>query len=142
MSELYYQDVEVGAGLPPLSKLPTTKQLVMWAAGSGDFNPIHYDKDLALARGLPGVVVPGQLVGCFLGQLVTDWMGDLGSLAKLSLSYKGMMLPDEALRCRGTVTKKYTEGETHLAVVNIWAENPRGEKTVTGSAVVKLPSRE
>lgn len=139
--KLFYEDIAVGSEIPALVKQPTTRQLVMWAGASGDFNPIHYDKDFALERGLPGVVVHGQLAGCFLGQMVTDWLGDEGGLKKLSLSYKGMNFPGEALTCKGIVTKKYIEDDQHLVVLSIWVENPRGEKTVSGTAVVSLPSR-
>ncbi len=139
--QLYYEDVAVGGEITTLTKQPTTRQLVMWAGASGDFNPIHYDKDLALSRGLPGVVVHGQLAGCFLGQMLTDWIGEKGHLRKLSLSYKGMNFPGEALTCKGTVTKKYIEDGQHFVACSLWTENPKGEKTVTGTAVVTLPTR-
>jgi len=70
--QLYYEDIVVGSEITPLLKQPTTRQLVMWAGASGDYYAIHYDKDFALSKGLPGVIVHGQLVGCFLGQLITD----------------------------------------------------------------------
>lgn len=139
--QLYYEDVAVGGEITTLAKQPTTRQLVMWAGASGDFNPIHYDKDLALSRGLPGVVVHGQLAGCFLGQMLTDWIGEKGSLRKLSLSYKGMNFPGETLTCKGTITKKYIEDGQHCVRCNIWAENPKGDKTVSGTAIVTLPAR-
>ncbi len=139
--QIYYEDVDVGSEIPSLVKKPTTRQLVMWAGAAGDYNPIHYDKDFALNRGLPGVVVHGQLAGCFLGQLVTDWVGEGGSLKKLTLGYKGMNFPGETLTCNGVVTKKYIEDGDHCLVLSLWAENLRGEKTVTGTAVVTLPAR-
>jgi len=139
--QLYYEDVAEGNEIPPLARQPTTRQLVMWAGASGDYNPIHYDKDFALKRGLPGVVVPGQLAGCFLGQMLTDWLGEQGSLKKLTLSYRGMNFPGEALLCKGAVTKKYIEDGQHFVACNIWVENPRGEKTVSGMAIVILPTK-
>ncbi len=141
MKQPYYQDVAFGDEIPRLVKTPTTRQLVMWAGASGDYNPIHYDKDLALARGLPGVVVHGQLAACFLGQLVTDWMGEQGSLKKLSISYKGMNLPGESITCQGRVTRKFVEDGGHYVLADVWVENSRGEKTVTGTATVLLPGR-
>ncbi len=141
IGQLYYEDVAVGSEITALAKKPTTRDLVMWAGASGDLNPIHYDKDYALKRGLPGVVVHGQLVGCFLGQMLTDWLGERGSLKKLSLGYKGMNFPGESLTCKGTVTKKYTTDGQHFVLCSIWAENPRGEKTVSGMATITLPAR-
>jgi len=139
--QLYYEDVEVGSEITPLVKQPTTRQLVMWAGASGDYYEIHYDKDYAQSRGLPGVVVHGQLICSFLGQLMTDWMGEQGSLRKLTCSYRGMNFPGEALICKGEVTKKYVEDDECYVECDIWVENPRGEKTVPGTALVTIPSR-
>ncbi len=142
MEQLYYQDIEAGDEITPLVKQPTTTQLVMWAGASGDYNPIHYDKDFAQKAGLDGVIVPGQLIGAFLGQLMTDWIGEGGTLTKLSCSYKGMSYPGEALNLKGKVTKKYVEDSKHYVECNLWAENAKGEKTTSGRAVVILPSRD
>ena len=139
--QLYYEDVADGGEITPLVKQPSTTQLVMWAGASGDYNPIHYDKDFALKQGLPGVIVHGQLAGCFLGQMLTDWAGDKGRLRKLSLSYKGMNFPGETITCKGMVTKKYIEQDQHLVTLKIWVENTKQEKTLSGMAVVSLPSR-
>jgi acyl dehydratase len=138
----YYEDIEVGSEIPALVKYPTTMQLVKYAGASGDYYQIHYDKDFAVANGLPGVIVHGWLTLSFMGQMVTDWLGEGGTLLKLSGSYRGMNKVHEDIICNGKVTKKYIEDNKHLARVDIWAENPQGEKTVTGTAVVMLPSRE
>jgi acyl dehydratase len=140
--QVYYEDVVEGGELPALVKFPTTMQLVKYAGASGDFYQIHYDKDFALASGLPGVIVHGWLALAFLGQLVTDWMGDAGRLVKLSGSYRGMNRVAEDIICNGRVSKKYEEDGHHYARLEIWAENPQGERTVTGTAVVALPSRQ
>lgn len=139
--QLYYEDVEAGGEIAPLTKHPTTRQLVMWAGASGDYNEIHYDKDFAQGRGLPGVIVPGQMVCSFLGQLLGDWMGETGVLRKLSCSYKNMNFPGEALTCKGTVTRKHVEDEEHFVECSLWVENEKGEKTITGKATVVLPSQ-
>jgi len=139
--QLYYEDIVVGSEIPPLVKQPTTRQLVMWAGASGDYYQIHYDKDFAQSRGLPGVIVHGQLVCGFLGQLMTDWIGEQGNLRKLTCSYRGMNFPGEALTCKGKVTKKYVEDGEHYVECNIWVENEKAEKTVSGIAIVVLPAR-
>jgi acyl dehydratase len=137
----YYQDVKKGEEIAPLVKAPTTRQLVMWAGASGDYMPIHYDQDYARSRGLEGVIVHGQLVGAFLGQLMTDWVGEEGWLRQLSCSYKGMNYPGENIILRGKVTGKHVEKGEHLVECSVWAENPKGDKTASGMAVVVLPSR-
>jgi len=138
---VYYEDIEEGSEVPALVKYPTTMQLVKYAGASGDYYQIHYDKDFAIANGLPGVIVHGWLALSFLGQMITDWLGGEGTLVKLDGSYRGMNLVHEEIFCYGRVKRKYIEDDQHYARVEIWAENPQGEKTVTGSVVVILPSR-
>jgi len=133
--------VEVGTEIAPLIKHPDIRRAVMWAGVSGDYNPIHYDKDSARSMGLPGIIVHGQLIGCFLGQLITDWIGENGVLRNLACNYRRMNFPDEDITCNGKVINKYVDGADHYVECDIWAENPKKEKTVTGSAVVILPSR-
>lgn len=137
--QLFYEDVPEGGDIPVLVKQPTSRQLVMWAGASTDFYQIHYDKDFALSKGLPGVIVHGQLVAGFLGQMLTDWVGDEGFVRNLSCSYKGMNFPGDTVTCRGKAVRKYVENEQGLVECNIWAENGKAEKTVTGRAVVALP---
>ena len=139
--QVFYEDIEVGSEILSLVKRATRRQLVQWAGASGDFYEIHYDKDFALASGLADVIVHGRLKASFLGQMLTAWTGLEGNLKKYNVRYRGMDFPDQELTCKGKVTKKYVENNEHLVELDIWTENPQGEKTITGSAVVSLPSK-
>jgi len=140
-AQFYYEDVETGSELPSLEKNPTTRQLVQYAGASGDFYQIHYDKDFAQANGLPGVILHGALKNAFLGQLMSDFAGELGWLRKLTVQYRGMDQPGAKITARGKVTKKYVDGQDHVVECEIWLENAKGEKTTPGTASVILPSR-
>jgi acyl dehydratase len=142
VAQVYYEDISEGYEVPALVKYPTTMQLVKYAGASGDYYQIHYDKDFAVANGLPGIIIHGWLALSFLGQMLTDWLGEAGRLVKLDGSYRGINKVNEDIFCYGKVTKKYVEEDKYYARVEIWAENPQGEKTVTGAAVVTLPSRD
>ena len=140
--QVYYEDVNVGDEIPKLAKNCSTQQLVMWAAGSGDFYQIHYDKDFALALGtLPGIIVHGALKHAFLGQMLHDWAGDKGRIKKYGCQYRGMDVPNQNITCRGVVTNKTQEGGLNLVELDIWTEKDGGEKTSPGKATVVLPSR-
>jgi acyl dehydratase len=138
--QIYFEDVSEGMPIGPLEKNPNTQQLVKYAGASGDFYQIHYDKDFALNNNLPGVIIHGALKNAFLGQLMTDFAGDLGWLRKLSVQYRGMDQPGAKVVCKGRVTKKLVQGSDHLVDCEIWLENAKGEKTTLGSATVMLPS--
>lgn len=139
--QLYYEDVSEGMEIPPLVKNPTTQQLVKYAGASGDFYQIHYDKDYAIKNNLPGVIIHGALKNAWLGQFITDWMGDEGYLKKLVVQYRGMDVPGDTLVCKGRVTKKYVREGNNLVECETWLENSKGDKTTLGSATVSLPAR-
>ncbi len=151
-NQLCWDDIQVGAAITPLPKVATTQMLVKWAGASGDFNPLHYEDTFAGSQGVGKPIVTGQLKRGWLVQLVTDWMGDEGSLKKFSCQFRGMDYPrlmasmndpkeGETLWCKGTVTKKYVQQDEHRVDCDIWVENAKGEKNTIGNATVVLPSR-
>lgn len=122
-----------GDELPELVKHPTTRQLVQYAGASGDFYEIHYDQEYARSVGLPGVILHGLLKAAFLAQLVTDWAGE-ARLKSFEASYRGMDVPGVPYRCRGRVTAvRGREVE-----VELWGEDPDGNRTTLGSAVLEM----
>jgi len=135
----YWEDIQVGGDIPPLMKNATPRQLVQWAGASGDYYEIHYDKDYAMKNMLPGIIVHGALKGAWLGQLLSDWVGDKGRIKKYGVSYRGMDVPGDNLTCKGKVTKKYVDGKDHVVEAEIWLENGKGEKTTPGTAIVVFP---
>jgi acyl dehydratase len=140
--QIYYEDINVGDEIPRLVKNCSTQQLVMWAAGAGDYYQIHYDKDFAAALGtLPGIIVHGALKHAFLGQMLHDWVGDGGGIKKFGCQYRGMDVPNEDITCRGVVADKRQEGGLNLVDLDIWTEKADGNKTTPGKATVVLPSR-
>ena len=142
MAQLYWEDVKVGGEIPALVKHPTPQQLVKWAGASGDFYQIHYDREYARGNGLRNIIVHGLLKVSFLGQMLTDWIGEHGTLKKIGCQHRGMDYPDEDLICRGKVSRKFVEQGEHLVECEIWTENPRKEKTAPGTAIVALPVKD
>jgi hydroxyacyl-ACP dehydratase HTD2-like protein with hotdog domain len=126
--------VKVGEEIPDLVKHPTTRQLVQYAGASGDFYEIHYDQEFARSVALPGVILHGLLKAGYLGQLITDWLGDRGTLKTLDVSYRGLDVPGRPYRCRGRVTG--VDGKE--VKLEIWGEDSDGKKTTVGTATVEM----
>ncbi len=141
MTQLCFEDVQVGMEIPALKKHPSPEQLVKWAGASGDFNVIHYNKEAALAQGLPDIIVHGRLKSAFLSQLVTDWIGAQGALKKIAVQHRATDTVNTDMVCKGVVKNKSAQGGENLVTLEVWTENSRGEKTCRGDAVVALPSR-
>ncbi len=143
MSEqVYFEDIEEGTELPTLRKDPTTQQLVKYAGASGDYYQIHYDQNFAKNNGLPDVILHGALKGSWLGQVMTDWIGEGGDLKKLVTQYRGMDVPGTPILGKGIVKRKRVDNGENLVECEIWLENHEGVKTTLGTGIVALPSRE
>ena len=132
-----FEELEIGVSIPELVVGPiTTERLVRWAAGAGDFNPIHYDQELARKLGLPNVLVHGPFKSALVCRMLLNWVGKKGRLKKLKSRYIGMDVPGDTLTCRGKVTNKYVDKEEKCVECEYTVENQRGETTVKGIAVV------
>lgn len=139
--KIYFDDVKVGDELPPLVKGPIQQiQLTRYAGASGDFNPIHQDEEFAKAAGMGGVFAHGMLSMGFVAQVVTDWAG-AGTVRKLGVRFAGLVRLKDMVTCRGRVLDTFSKDDVHLVEVEVWAENQRGERVVTGKATVALPAR-
>jgi acyl dehydratase len=140
-AKVYAEDVQVGAEMSPLVKPPIQQiQLTRYAGASGDFNPIHQDDEFARAAGMGGVFAHGMLSMGFVAQALTDWAG-AGRVTKLGVRFAGLVRLKDVVTCRGRVVGKSSKDDRHLIELEVWAENQRGEKVVSGRATVALPSR-
>ena len=141
-SRVYFEDVQVGDEIPSLVKGPIQQiQLTRYAGASGDFNPIHQDDEFAKAAGMGGVFGHGMLTMGFVAQAVTDWVG-AGRVRRIGVRFTGLVRLKDVITCRGRILGKSSKDDVNLIDLEIWAENQKGEKVVTGKATVTLPSRE
>jgi acyl dehydratase len=140
-AKVYFDDVKVGDELPPLVKGPIQQiQLTRYAGASGDFNPIHQDDEFARAAGMGGVFAHGMLSMGFVAQAVTDWAG-AGAVRQLGVRFAALVRLKDVVTCRGRVRAKTSTDAGRLVELEVWAENQRAEKVVTGHATVVLPTR-
>jgi acyl dehydratase len=125
----------VGDTIGPLEKAPiTTRQLVMYAGASGDFNAIHYDEPFARAAGFPSVIAHGMLSMAFFGELLSTTFGP-HNVRTLSARFRAVTFPGDVITVSGTITA--IEGDA--AVLSLKATKKDGTVTLDGAAIVSLP---
>jgi len=131
-----WEEIQEGQSLPQLEKRPGVTQLVKYAAGSGDFNPLHHDYQFPQAKQLGSIIVHGRFKYAALGELVSNWLGHRGRIRKISCQFRGMDFPDQPVVCAGKVVRKWEEKGERLAQLSIWTENGEGKQTTPGEAIV------
>lgn len=102
---------------------------------------VHWDSELARAVGVPAAYDYGPERISWLGNLVTDWMGDDAFLKRLNLQVRRHNIIGDLTTCDGSVSRKWEEGGEHLVELAIRGRNQNDEETAAGKAVVALPSR-
>ena len=89
-----------------------------YAGASLDFNPIHLDDEFAQSVDLPGKILHGLWTMAQVARAQTAAGGGPGSLARLSVQFRGMGFPEREVRVTGTVA----EVRAGTAVVHTVAE--------------------
>lgn len=135
---LTWDAIGEGDSLPELRKKPGVTQLVKYAAGSGDFNPLHHDTAFPQAQALGSIIVHGRFKYASLGELVSGWLSHQGRIQKLSCQYRGMDFPDREMSVGGRVVRKWQEDGRRLVELELWTKDDTGKVTTPGAAVVAL----
>jgi len=103
---------------------------------------VHWDEKFAKEASVPAPYDYGPERVAWLGHTVDHWMGDEGFLKNLYVELRQHNLIGDVTWCSGEVTDKRVEGDEHLVDVNLDGIDQRDNVTASGSAVVRLPSRE
>jgi acyl dehydratase len=102
---------------------------------------VHMEESRAQEIGIPGAYDYGCQRISWLGNLITNWMGDDGFLKRMRAELRRFNVVGDTTWLKGTVKQKYVKEAEHLVDIECWAENQRGEITLPGTATVRLPSK-
>jgi acyl dehydratase len=98
-------ELEVGDQIPELRVTPDKYLPHRYAGASGDFNPIHIDREFAKSVGLPDTILHGLYMMGLVARAnaagVAD--GDPRALKRLSVQFRGMGAPETEIVVTGTV---------------------------------------
>jgi acyl dehydratase len=107
-----------GDEIPPVRVTPDRYLTVRYAGASGDFNPIHIDDEFAREVGLPGKILHGLWTMAQVARAQTEAAGGPHALKRLSVTFRGMGLPEHEVTVTGTVDRV----EDGIAIVHAVAE--------------------
>lgn len=105
--------------------------LALYAAASGDHNPLHLDADVAHAAGFDRPVVHGMLSMACAGRLFTSQFG-VGSVQALNTRFTGIALRGDRL----LFNAQLSEGDDRSATYTLTARTDRGTDVLSGTARV------
>jgi acyl dehydratase len=129
-------DVSPGDAIPELKTTPDKYLPHRYAGASGDFNPIHIDKEFATAVGLPSNILHGLWMMAQVARGNAQLAeGDPRALKRLSVQFRGMGFPEQELTVTGTVRS----AENGRVVVDTVAEQGGNQVIRNAEAELELP---
>jgi acyl dehydratase len=130
--------VNAGDAIPELRVTPDRFLPHRYAGASGDFNPIHIDKEFATQVGLPGNILHGLYGMALVARAAAAaGGGDPRSLRRLSVQFRGMGLPEQEIVVSGSVVEAVESGVT----IDVVAEQSGNQIIKNAQAVVAPASR-
>jgi acyl dehydratase len=130
-----FDQVEEGDELPARELFLAKDQVRAYARVANQWAARFTDDEGARREGLPGMITPGNMSMGLLAALVEGWAGP-GALRRLGTTFRGLVLPDRAIRMCGTVTQKDERSRT--VELDVWLESADGDRLVIGTATVAL----
>jgi acyl dehydratase len=126
--------LNVGLEAQPREFGPMTRQMfARYAGASGDFNPMHYDDELARSAGYPSVFAQGMLTAALLATFATDWLG-AETLRRFGVRFREQVWPDDVLMCSGRIIDIAAEESGDRVTVELTGTRQGGGVAVTGTA--------
>jgi acyl dehydratase len=127
---LNFADVKIGDKLPALDIDITSGLVVSGALATRDFEPVHHDKSVAQAAGLPDVFMNILTSQGLMTRYATDWSGPEAVVKSLDIKLGAPNVPGMVMKITGEVTAKDDEhGVVDVAVLgenNIWGMHMQG----------------
>lgn len=102
----------------------------------------HTESKMAREVGMPGGYDVGPQRISWMGQLMTNWIGDTGFMRKLSATIRRPNIFGDVSWCKAQIVDKRVEEGVHVVDLALQVDNQLGETTAKGTAVVELPVRQ
>lgn len=126
--------IAVGDELPPLVIDVTPTFVVSMALATRDFQDVHHDRDLAVARGSKDIFVNILTDTGLVQRFVTDWSGPTTLVKQINIRLGVPCYAYETL----TFTGRVTERENDEYVIEVAGSNSLGDH-VTGTVRIEVP---
>jgi acyl dehydratase len=130
-------EVSVGDKLPAQAIDVTTGLVVGGALATRDFEPVHHDKAVAQAAGLPDIFMNILTSQGLMTRFATDWSGPEAVVKSLDIRLGAPNLPGMVMTVTGEVSAK--NEETGVVDITVTGENNIWGMHMQGTVQLALP---
>lgn len=133
-----YDEISIGQ-TATYSKLVAERDILLFAAVSGDVNPVHMDAEFAAQTPFAERIAHGMLSGAIISAAVAMKLPGPGTIyLGQSLSFRAPVLIDDTITVTLEVTEK--KGKRRFVTLDCKAHNQNGVLVVSGTADVMAPA--
>ena len=127
--------------LPTIDRTITQEIIENYAAASGDFNPIHVDKEFAADSQFGGTIAHGMMVAAMISEAMmlafdTEWIKG----GRLKLRFKAPSFPGDTVATFGHIKNIEVSEQTQEIRCAVGVKRQDGQIVITGEAAVNSHS--
>lgn len=132
--------IKVGDKLPACGIAISQEMIDVYAAISGDFNPIHVDAVAGTASVFGGTIAHGCIPMEPFFQSVLQWSGreSLPPQTTMNFRYRAPSRPGDLIHSDAEVTEHSVADQRHTVEISFVCANQRGETVIDGQCRLPL----
>ncbi len=128
-----------GDSLPTIEKVVTQDQIEKYARASGDFNPIHVDREFAATTQFGGTIAHGMMVAATISEMMAAAFGrDWPESGGMKIRFRSPVKPGQRIRTQGSVRRVDTKDGVRRVSCSVSVVKDDGETAIAGQAEVRL----
>ncbi len=136
---LKLKELGVDTSLPELKRQVTQEHINLYAAASGDFNPIHIDQEFARQTPAGGTIAHGMLILAYVSEFMTGNFGQNWLTGgSLKARFKSPARPGDTITISGKVTAVQREDGFILIHCDVLCQNQQSEPVIVCETQVKV----
>ncbi len=140
VNNVYWDDVEVGQGLPEKQRKLDTTLISMGATwATHDFMPVHHDRDFAQSKGAPDIFMNILTSNGLTASYLEQWAGPEAMIVNMSINLSVPNFPEGSFSMSARITKKWQQDGLNLVLLDFAGDNGMGPHC-SGTAVLSLPN--
>lgn len=136
---VHFAEVDLGHELPALRVTLRSEEVKRYAVVARMPGGRFMSDEEARNEGLPGQIVPGNLSLVLFSRLLHQALPGT-TVKRLSATFRGLVRPGVPLVVRGVVTEKHQTDHGDVVECDLVIESADGDRFVTGTASVQLPT--
>ena len=131
--------MKIGEELESINKSVDTKNIHLYADVSGDFNPIHIDKEFGEASQFGSNIAHGMMVASLISELMTGNFGYAWySSGTMKIRFRAPVLPNDHITVAGKITK-IDDSPERKVTCSVSIKRQNDEVAISGTTTVSMP---